>query len=147
MHWPHGRIKPWICDAKQAIGRLCRESCQHPCPTGTLLSASKFFGSSEKRLFFSGQNLRFFFSPDFVPVNALQVPFLLTDNSMSLKELLYKAIAGRGWIQKAQASLPFMLFSSCVICKSIKPHSNQFLHLLSREDNTYFTQWWVYGYF
>ena len=62
---------------------------QHSCPTGILLSASKFLGSSVKYTFLSGQNLRYF-PPYFVPVTALQVPFLLTDNSVSLNELLYK---------------------------------------------------------
>lgn len=37
-----------------------------------------------------------FFPPYFVSVNVLQVPFLLTDNSMVLQELLFKeAMIGR----------------------------------------------------
>lgn len=66
-------------------------------------------------------------------MNALQVPFLLTDNSVFLKELLHKeAIPGleRGpGIQKTWVSLLCMAFSSCVICTGTEALLNQFLRL------------------
>lgn len=65
MHWPCRHIKSWNYDAKQGIGRLCWEPCQHPCPTGNLLSASKFFGKSVKCsiFFFLARIWDFFFLP------------------------------------------------------------------------------------
>jgi hypothetical protein len=66
------------------MGWLHWESRQPSSPTGILLSASKFFGRNGKCTFFWPE-FEIIFLLIFVPVNALQESFLLTNNSVFLK--------------------------------------------------------------
>lgn len=76
--WAHKIWNLW-CQARYGV--FCWESCQPLCPTGILLSASKFLGRNEKCSFFWPE-FEIIFLPIFVLVNVLQVLFLLAHDSM-----------------------------------------------------------------
>lgn len=71
--------------------------------------------------------MKFFFPPYFVSVNVLQVPFLLTDNSMVLQELLCKAAKVRERVDLKDTGVTpiYGIFFKCVI------HSSPYALLIS----------------